>query len=155
MAAKTAKTRPLRGRAALKSVATDLGYEWGMARASAFRLRIAMQQGDQVGKNMALECFLLHARNIRAFFDGEGRENDVLSRDFLDRPIRVALPLLRSSRMQDRLNRRVAHLSYSRSYLGKSFPVNQLLAEIETAMIRFEKRLRSRDPDLADALING
>jgi hypothetical protein len=104
---------------------------------------------------MALECFLLHARNIRAFFDAEGRENDVLSRDFLGRPIRVAMPTLRSSQMQDRLNRRVAHLSYSRSYLGKSFPVEKLMGEINAAMARFEERLRSRDPDLADALVNG
>ena len=155
MAAKTVKTRPLRGRAALKSAAADLSYEWGMARASAFRLGVAIKHGDQVGTNMALECFLLHARNIRDFFAADGHPNDVLSRDFFGRPIRVALPLLRSSRMRNRLNRRVAHLSYSRSYLGRSFPVDKLLAEIETAMTRFEKRLRSRDPDLADALING
>ena len=154
MAAKTGKTRPLRGRAALKSAAAALGYEWGMARASALRLGVAMKHDDQVAVNMALECFLLHARNIRDFFAADGRPNDVLSRDFFGRPIRVALPLLRSSRMQNRLNRRVAHLSYSRSYLGRFFPVDKLLAEIETAMTRFEKRLRSRDPDLADALIN-
>ncbi len=137
--------------------ASPPGGRWSHRCINAFaaRLSVAKRLGDQVGTNMALECFLLHARNIRAFFDAEGRENDVLSRDFLGRPIRVAMPTLRSSQMQDRLNRRVAHLSYSRSYLGKSFPVEKLMGEINAAMARFEERLRSRDPDLADALVNG
>ena len=150
--AKTPKHRPSRGTAWLKSAADDVGYEWWMARESAVRLGVAIEAGDQVNVNMALECFLLHARNIRDFFGAHGKPDDVLSRDFLGRPMRVRMSLLRSRGLRDRLNRRVAHLSFSRSRLKRDFPVGDLLIEIDAAMTQFEQRLRAQDPMLADSL---
>jgi hypothetical protein len=149
----TAASRPKRGKKALKAAAKDLGYEWLMVRSSVQASLAAAARRDGVAKNIALERFLLHARNIRDFFRANGRRDDVLARDFLGTPIRVRMPVLRSRTIGTRLNRRVAHLSHSRARLGRRWPVSKLLAEIENAMTRFEQRLREVDPKLADILI--
>lgn len=147
------KPRVKRRRAALKTLADDVGYEWWMARESAARIATAKHARDQVGTNMALECFLVHARNIRDFFARNGRRNDVLARDFLGHLTVVRLPFLRNTRTRRRLDRRVAHVSYSRSRLRRDWPVRTILAEIDRAMAKFERQLRAKDSELADALI--
>jgi hypothetical protein len=106
---------------------------------------------------MALEAFLIHARNIRDFFATPKRPkpDDVLAADFLGRPIRVRLTRLRSPAMRRRLNKQVAHLSYARSRLSKSWPVGQLMSEINAAMQQFERRLRKIDAGLANIVARG
>lgn len=146
--------RPTHGIAALSSAVSDLAYEWWMAHEAAERIRLTAAANDVSGKNMALESFCIHARNIRAFFDAKGRKNDVLSRDFFGRPMRVRLSRLRNKSMRRRIDRRIAHLSFSRSRLKREFPVKQLLTEIDGAMFAFLRRLEDEHPKLTEAFLS-
>lgn len=147
--AKAPQIRPRRGIRALTSAADHLNYEWRMVRASATAVENASSAGDIWATNIALECFLLHARVIRDFFAGRANRNDVLAKDFLTVRPRVQLPLLRSRTTRTRLNRGIAHLSFSRSRLGRDWPVRRLLSEIDGAMTAFSSRLEAEHPRLA------
>jgi hypothetical protein len=120
-----------------------------MVKKGAAALDDARSVGDTWASNLALECFLLHARVIRDFFRTHGSADDVLARDFLNRPPRFRLSLLRSSTIRRRLNRGVAHLSYSRSRLGRNWQVRTLLNEINQAMDAFVVRLTTEQPRIA------
>lgn len=133
----------------------DLQYEWAMARHSAVRAIDALAHRDHQTVNMALESLLIHARNIRDFFDRTGRSDDVLASDFLGRPIRVRMSRLRSKKMRQRLNKRIAHLSYARARLGRSWDIVGLMTEINGAMEVFTDRLRAANPRLADIVAAG
>jgi hypothetical protein len=146
---KTRKPRPTRGRKALASAADDLNYEWKMARVSARALARANATADVWAKNIALESFLVHARVIRDFYATSASDNDVLAVDFLGSSPRVRLPLLRSRAIRTRLNRRIAHLSFSRSRLKRAWDVRTLLNEINDAMSVFVALLAKRDAKLA------
>jgi hypothetical protein len=124
-----------------------------MARTAATRIRDAQQVGDEIGESMALESFLVHARNLRDFFARNGRDNDVLARDFLGRLASVRLPFLRRTATRHRLDRRIAHISYSRSKLKRDWPVTTILNELDAAMAKFERELRAASPRLADSLV--
>lgn len=120
-----------------------------MVRAAADRLAGARAASDFIAVNIALEAFLIHARNIRDFFRPKGRHNDVLARDFLSPPPRVRLSRLRNRRLKQRLDRAIAHLTFSRSRLGRRWRVQALLSEIDTAMAAFIARLETEKPVLA------
>ena len=145
----SSKTRPIRGLNALRSAAGDLSYEWDMARASANALAQATKAQNTPLINIFLEDFLLHARNLRDFFAPRGKSDDVLTRDFFGRQMRVAMPLLRSSAIRHRLNKRVAHLTFSRTRFRASWNARKLLSEIDQAMILFAARLRAEHPRIA------
>jgi hypothetical protein len=146
---KTRKPRRRRGPKALASAADDLNYEWKMARVSAQALERAYVANDVWAKNIALESFLVHARVIRDFYAASASDNDVLAIDFLGSSPRVRLPLLRSRAIRTRLNRRIAHLSFSRSRLKRAWDVSTLLNEINAAMTAFVALLAKRDAKLA------
>jgi hypothetical protein len=133
----------------LRSAAGDLNYEWKMAKATATTLAQAQHLGNQWIQNMALESFLVHARNVRDFFATAGSNDDVLAADFLSVPPTVRMPFLRSAAIRRRLNRRIAHLSFSRSRLKREWNVRRLLNEIDSAMSTFVDRLRKASPKLA------
>ena len=145
----TSPSRPKRGRKALASVADDLNYEWKMANVAARALAQAQGMNDVWAQNLALESFLVHARIIRDFFAASGSTDDVLARDFLGSDPKVRLTLLRSNPIRKRLNRRIAHLSFSRSRLKRAWDVRRLLNEINSAMIHFLSLLARRDRKLA------
>lgn len=153
--AKHSITRPRRGQRALQSAAKDLQYEWRMARVATNATIEGTLKQDAAMVNMALESFLIHARNIRDFFASRGNPDDVLARDFLGRPTRVRLSLLRSPKIRRRLNKRIAHISYSRARLGRGWNWSILLSEINDAMGKFEQRLRARSKKLADIVAAG
>jgi len=144
--------RPLCGDRALISAADDLAYEWDMARKAAALLARAHAADNQDLVNLFLEAFLLHARNIRDFLAWSNNPNDVIASDFVGRPVRVRMPLLRSRKVRARLNKRIAHLSYSRSRLGRHWNVGVLVAEIDTAMDAFLRRLAQVRPKLVKRL---
>ena len=148
------KPRPNRGAAALRSAVKDLAYEWQTARDAVRALVSARQAGNTALSNMFIEDFLLHARNLRDFFAPRGKPDDVLAKDFLGRHPRIALPHLRSAAVRNRLNRRIAHLSYSRPRFRVGWNIPRLLAEIEAAMEAFALRLESKRPRLARILRN-
>jgi hypothetical protein len=69
-------------------------------------------------KNMALECFLLHFRNLRDFLcpqDGKTHEDDIFASDFLDKSEATYVADRKTlERDKKRLNKMLAHLSYDR-----------------------------------------
>ena len=144
--------RPRRGRRILESAARDLGYEWRMARSAVGVLAVAYREDDQFAINLSLECFLLHARNLRDFFAPTGKPDDVLASDFLGRPPRVKMSMLRSRAVRNRLNKRIAHLSYSRFRFRGGWNVPTLMTEIDNAMHQFIERLETIDSELAAVL---
>ena len=142
-------SRPKRGRKALASAADHLNYEWKMANVAAKALAVAQGANDVWAQNLALESFLVHSRIIRDFFAASGSADDVLARDFLGLDPKVRLSFLRSKPIRQRLNRKIAHLSYSRSRLKRAWDVRRLLNEINAAMIDFVSMLARRDRKLA------
>ncbi len=144
--------RPFRGQRALMSAFEGLAYEWDMARKAAVLLAREHAVGNQDLVNLLLEAFLLHARNIRDFLAWSNNPNDVVASDFVRHPVRVRMPLLRSRKVRERLNRLVAHLSYSRSRLGREWDVPVLIAEIDSAMGAFLRRLEQVQPALVKRL---
>jgi hypothetical protein len=127
-----------------------------MCQASFDTVITALVDKDPDLKSIALESFCIHARNIRDFFatSGRAKRDDVLAADFLGRPMRVRLTHLRSVAVRNRLNKRIAHLSYARARLGRLWNIQRIKAEIDTAMHQFEARLRVVDPSLA-AIVAG
>ena len=123
-----------------------------MARKAAALLAKANAARNQDLVNLFLEAFLLHARNIRDFLAWSNNPNDVIASDYVGRPVRVRMPLLRSRKVRERLNRRIAHLSYSRSRLGRHWNVAILLTEIDSAMSAFLRRLSQVRPALVKRL---
>ncbi len=144
--------RPVRGRNSLRSAATHLRYEWDMARAAWRELVQASASRKPVLTNIFLEDFLLHARNLRDFFAPHGKRDDVLAADFFGKPMRLALPLLRSAAVRNRLNKRIAHLTFARSRFRASWNVRTLSIELDQAMTRFAARLRAERPKIAKGI---
>ena len=140
---KKAKARKKRGTMALRSAAEALQYEWWMTHVTMGQMAHAKKAGDQALVNSALESFLIHVRNISDFFRVRRREeDDVLARDYLGRTPRVKLPYIRKNKK--RLHRRIAHLSYSRSRLGRGWQTERMQKETDGAMKVFQDNLRAR-----------
>jgi hypothetical protein len=74
-------------------------------------------QGDD--RNMALESFLIHYRNLRAFLCPSLQptgDDDILASDFLDAVIaRNVVETTKLETDKKRLNKTLAHLTYSRN----------------------------------------
>lgn len=139
--AKKPNARRHRGLRALRSGAGAVFYEWKTAQDSANLAIEAKKKNDQASLNAALESLLLHARSIREFFRASGRDNDILAKDFLGAAVRVRMPYLRRNRT--RLDRRIAHLTYSRSRMASLWDVDRIMIEIDDSMNRFVRRLES------------
>ena len=106
---------------------------------------------------LSLESFLVHARNLlNAFYEArtldQVSDDDVLARDFYIPPATwdalrpsPAPPTLRS--VQGRLNKLIAHLSYSRvkyaleDPLTWSWPCNTMAGELDELTMLFLKNL--------------
>jgi hypothetical protein len=95
--------------------------------------------------NMCLEAFLLHARNLRECFRNDSHQpDDILLSDYVTRMPRIAMPYLRRNRR--RLNRRLAHASYSRQRLTPRWDTKVILSEILAALKAFLIRLDKDSP---------
>ena len=143
------KPRSRRGPKALRSAAKNLRYEWDTAGDALRGLVQATASTNIPMINVFLEDYLLHARNLRDFFAPGGKADDVITADFFGRPMRVSLPHLRSAAVRNRLNKRIAHLTFSRPRFRSSWNVRPLSIELNQAMIRFVTRLKSERPELA------
>lgn len=89
--------------------ASDIGCGWASPPTTMSDWRM----------NMALECFLLHYRNLRAFLcpilQPPPKDDDILASDFLGKP--TAEHVGDKTRIEDdkrRLDQMLAHLSYNR-----------------------------------------
>ncbi|MGD1047303.1 MAG: hypothetical protein ABR899_00960 [Candidatus Krumholzibacteriaceae bacterium] len=131
---------------ALRSGAGSVFYEWKTAQDSAKLTKEAKMRQDQAALNAALESLLLHARSIREFFRSSGYPTDILARDFLGSPVRVRMPYIR--RNKARLDRRIVHLTYSRSRMATLWDVDRIMREIDDSMNRFIGRLEKVHPSI-------
>jgi hypothetical protein len=114
--------RPIRKPDELRGAAAHVDYEIEMLVYSASCVGgwHSLSQNTREGypNNMALESFLLHFRNLRAFLCPSLQPvsiDDVCASDFFDEPEERDLGTAsRLSEDQERLNKMLAHLSYRR-----------------------------------------
>ncbi|MBM3774628.1 MAG: hypothetical protein FJW37_05630 [Acidobacteria bacterium] len=101
--------------AELEEAATHVCYELNMLR---YCLQWYLREGDCFGPgNAAQECFLLHFRNLRDFFFGEGKhQDDVLAKHFVDNNWIPSKPQCFID-TYDIINKCLAHISYERRNL--------------------------------------
>jgi hypothetical protein len=131
------KARPKRGRRVLRSAADTIDYEFAML-AHAYS---EIGQGSPGHHNMALETFLLHARNLRDFFRAKGHPDDILARDFLGEASSATLPFVGSKTFDDRVNKKLSHPSFSRPRLRAKWQPSLIAGEIGRATERFLEEL--------------
>ena len=138
----------------LRKAAEDVNYEIRMLIFSAEHVDgwhaspMAPPGGDE--KCMALESFLLHFRNLRAFLCPSLQKfvstNDVLASDFLGKPKATdeGDPEKLEGNHQ-RLDRMLAHISYSRSdYIEQGdygWDTSEMLIDIASELQKFVLRL--------------
>ena len=127
----------------MKSAAVTIEYEFRMLIVGVLAMDRAPTQEE---KNLVLEALLLHARILRDFFATSGNPDDILARDFVRQMPRVAMPYLRSRKSRNRLNRLLAHASYSRRRLSKDWDVRTIVQELSGAMRTFLSHLRGEYP---------
>jgi hypothetical protein len=90
---------------------------------------------------------LLHTRVLRDFFLAVGgRIDDVLITDFLHTKPRFKLRHLRAPATKKRLDKLLAHASFTRPRLGKKWPVGMIQQEVLQAWMLFMRELEKEDP---------
>ena len=108
----------------LQQAAQDVTYEIVMLIESACRTGATWSSPPttppQTERTIALESFLLHFRNLRAFLcpfiqGNPPRGDDILASDFLGKPPQDIADASEISSDKERLDRMLAHLSYSRA----------------------------------------
>lgn len=144
------RPRAKRGSLALRSAAESISYEYEMFMAATSCL-LTIDPSDnrpevQALRNMALESSLIHARNIRDFFSPNGRNDDIIARDFVTPMPRISMPYLRKKTTARRINRLLAHPSYGRSRLTRGWEIGTLRQEIATAWKLFLAGLAEKKP---------
>jgi hypothetical protein len=87
---------------------------------------------DPVERNVYLESFLLHFRNILDFLEPPDslRKDDVKATDFLTTYVAPNAP----TQYRKDINKRLSHMSYSRLLVepeNRSWPITEMLSEIE------------------------
>ncbi len=123
-----------------------LFYEVWMLNESA---KIWSSTSPGAAHNMAIESFLVHFRNLRDFFyppfeawTDKRKTDDVIAFDYCDQ-WHAAAPDWRELAPceRDRINKLLAHISYSRTALGRDWPIREMLAAIRTSLSAFVTKL--------------
>lgn len=96
-------------------------YEVEMLCNSIVYLKKFHSKNNQVGINLALECFLLHARNLIEFLyhGSKLKPDDARASDFIDRRSWDKLASSKAKNLenlQKRANKEISHLTYTRHY---------------------------------------
>lgn len=151
---KQGQVRPPHPPRPLRSAVHTIAYELRSLRDARQRwivLNKLASRGavDQAQQRLVLECILLHARNLRDFFIGTKRSDDILALDFLGRRPRTRLRYLRSRRRA--IDKLLSHPSYKRPRFKKNWDVDRLCSEIESAWANFISRLAEKDPSARSA----
>ena len=105
---------------------------------------------EKVQRNIATEAFLIHFRNLSAFFYSMGNmyPDDVVADQFLPSWGRPKPPPTVASEMP-RIHKRVAHLSYQRRSLPKKWQYLVLADPIRSDYEKFRKRFAADEPQHA------
>jgi len=118
-------------------------YEVDMLMFSFSRLAEFLKtknEGEDLGsKNMMLEDFVLHARNLRNFFYGPEKKEDAIARHFVEHIIRWSKARRKERErpriieIYDRASKELAHLTYKRKCEvseKKNWPCSTILREM-------------------------
>ena len=125
----------------IERIAPAVKYEWDMFEWLSHKIKREWQIADMPTRNMLLEGFLLHARILRDFFVGEPRGDDVSARHFFDDEsawvdkTKDLCPYTRKKKT--RIDKKLAHLTYSRPILGKEWDFGTISKEIYEAWDKF------------------
>jgi hypothetical protein len=157
------KSTRLRTRHELESVALHFFYEVTQMREAL----VFWKSGPPALHRLALEDFLLHARNLlNMFYEArvlhEVSDDDVLARDFYVPPaswerIRPGLPPTLEG-VRERLNKLLAHLTYSRIGYAQSdaedwrWPCAEMGSELEELVALFLRNLPAENKDFFSML---
>jgi hypothetical protein len=136
--------RPRRKESELQQLASQHGslfYEVQMLNLAAKK---ALGGGAGFEKNVAIEAFLLHFRNVRDFlfpaeksWRDEARFDDVIAFDYCSQWLWTAEDWSEcSANERARLNKLLAHISYSRASLDHNWPLQEML---ETLRLKFSE----------------
>lgn len=138
--------RPIRDEKVLRDLIMSeqgaLFYELWMLNESAKRWSNA---SDPIVHNIAIEAFLVHFRNLRDFFypplgawtDPKGAD-DVVAFDYCeswDKTAKDWQEVVPSEK--DRINKQLAHISYTRPTLDPKWPISQMCTAIRTSLSEF------------------
>ena len=146
------KSKPRRNRSPseLLAVAGDVAYEIEMLLLAGNRVPTGFSSpAIQEEMNIALESFLLHFRNLRAFLCPSLQvftDDDVAASDYLGRAIveDIGDPSI-LGKDQVRINKLLAHISYSRPQYAvqrnKSWFVDRMMEAMATEIVKFFKML--------------
>lgn len=154
--------RTVRSPQQLEAAARDVRYEYLMLLVSSQYLESGMSSPmDDLTKNLALEAFLLHYRNLRSFLCPSLqpiKDDDVIASDFVDcaRAEDIGNTDVLKADLQ-KINKLLAHLSYSRVEYkeagDKSWDPDRMVAGIQSSFQVFIDRLppqrRAWFPDCA------
>jgi hypothetical protein len=134
----------------LRFAAKHVSYEIGMLIAAGMRVPHGFSSpADDDTANMALESFLLHFRNLRAFLCPSLQNtvsDDVIASDFLNAPREADLADPKVlGREKEKIDKLLAHISYSREgYVrsgAKTWPAPRMLEEMRAALRQFVTQL--------------
>jgi hypothetical protein len=142
--------RPLRSEEELQKAARFLGYEVQQLCLSAVAFLNQTFFGHPIN-NATLESFLVHYRNVRDFLYPNGpRDDDIIGVDFLPDPSQWPFTLGDWKEVADlekeRLDRALAHLSYSRIVYEEENKKGWPVKEMAVATIRLVKSYLGKVP---------
>ena len=123
---------------ATRGVAQKVCYERSMLDWCA--QQIALPKSDDANQShLMLEGFLLHARVLRDFLvkSKSSRCDDVLAEHFLEEPVVCTWSCPHLREHKERLDKLLAHLTYTRLDAEKEWNVTKIHAEIECAWRKF------------------
>jgi hypothetical protein len=122
--------------------ARTLEYEFNMLGVTLEECR--KQQPPPYG-DIALEAFLLHARNLVGFFRGSSDRGDILAIDWLKTPTTFPLPILDKS-VAD-IDKLLGHPSYSRGKRHRTWRYEAIYLELAGSWRTFLKQLATDEPN--------
>ena len=122
--------------------ARTLEYEFNMLGVAFEECR---KQPPQLYGDMALEAFLLHARNLVGFFRGSSDRGDILVIDWLKTPTTFPLPILDKT-LPD-IRKLLGHPSYSRGKRHRTWRYEAMYLELAANWRTFLKQLATDEPN--------
>lgn len=132
----------------LEAAARSIVYEYDMFVASCFLLS-HYTGSSQVVRNLSLEGALLHARNLADFLRTDRVTGDDIHADHFFEQSHVTVPDVLDGERQ-RLNKRLAHPSYKRSSVQRTWHIDQLYSAITKAWSEFRLHVTTAHPERAE-----
>jgi hypothetical protein len=140
------------GKPDLREFAGHIRYEIGMLRFTFKKLLEYKQLGtltssQKMFHNAVLESFLLHVRNLRQFLtNSKSRPDDIIAIDFTEDEMggtdisNTVSEAIDDSELK-RIHKMLAHISYMRLDLPKSWPIGKYHSGLFMALERFYNSL--------------